>query len=153
MLAACGVKQVSKRQAREKVPRGCYCRLFAFASNVGDGGVSPPPLPRCRSTRVLLCSLNSSIGGHKPVVHWLAWRRRGNASAAEVRQYPRSGFAAPCRRGGVVPAHSRLHVTLLFSYSACFSWLRFPCRTQFELRLLVSNSDCCCCCHLTCCYY
>ena len=29
MLAACGVKQVSKRQAREKVPRGCYCRLFA----------------------------------------------------------------------------------------------------------------------------
>ena len=135
MLAACGVKQVSKRQAREKVPRGCYCRLFACF----ECWRRRRPLRRRRrgaahrAESFLVC-LQPSASTAAAAVEAATARLRREANSKRAQRSVRTT--------------SRLHVTLLFSYS-CFDplyALLLPMSIQFELRLPVSHSDCCYCC-------
>ena len=119
------MKQVSKRQAREKVPRGCYCRLFAcFECWRRRGGTRRHTLALQNTESFLVCfreAASTEAGVEATTTAKQSWYSTG--------------------------ALSRLHVTLLFSYS-CFTLyaLLLPMSIQFELRLPVSHSDCCYCC-------
>ena len=93
-----------KRQAREKVPRGCYCRLFACFECWRRQAA------RRRRRR-----------------YTESFYAASTAAALEATSRGASAGGGVAKAAAALAAHCRLHVTLLFSYS-CFSWIRFPCR-------------------------
>ena len=92
-----------KRQAREKVPRGCYCRLFACFE----------------------CWRRAARRWRRRYTE--SFYAASTAALEATSRGASAGGGGGVAKAAALAAHCRLHVTLLFSYS-CFSWIRFPCR-------------------------